>query len=99
MTSWRKKLARWRRSLASGGGSATAARELIRTSGLFDPVWYLERYPDVAAAGFDPLEHFYSHGGVEGRRASPEFDSRWYTLHYPDAAASSLHPLVGLHLT
>lgn len=96
MTSWRKRLARWRRSLASGSGDggASEARTLIRDSGLFDAAWYLARYPDVAAAGLDPLDHFVIHGGAEGRKASPEFDSRWYVSRYPDAAASSLHPLV-----
>ena len=33
----------------------------------FDPVWYLETYPDVAAAGIDPLSHFIRHGRHEGR--------------------------------
>lgn len=34
---------------------------------LLDPVFYLERYPDVRDTGLDPLEHFASAGWVEGR--------------------------------
>ncbi|MBH3415862.1 glycosyltransferase [Pseudomonas putida] len=33
----------------------------------FDPLWYLQEYPDVAAANIDPLEHFKLHGQLEGR--------------------------------
>jgi hypothetical protein len=35
-----------------------------------DPAWYLEVYPDVAAAGLDPLEHYCRHGRFEGRLPS-----------------------------
>jgi SAM-dependent methyltransferase len=33
----------------------------------FDPVFYLKTYPDVAAAGVDPLDHYLRHGRSEGR--------------------------------
>ncbi|MBR9897462.1 MAG: glycosyltransferase [Gammaproteobacteria bacterium] len=33
----------------------------------FDSSWYLSQYPDVAAAGIDPREHFEKHGRREGR--------------------------------
>lgn len=29
--------------------------------------WYLNTYPDVAAAGIDPLQHYLAHGRAEGR--------------------------------
>ena len=32
----------------------------------FDKTFYLTTYPDVAAAGVDPLEHYLQHG-AEGR--------------------------------
>tara|TARA_R110002095_G_scaffold157792_2_gene136871 strand:+ start:2093 stop:5008 length:2916 start_codon:yes stop_codon:yes gene_type:complete len=35
--------------------------------GYFDPAWYLEAYPDVAAAGRDPRWHYLRHGRNEGR--------------------------------
>ncbi|MBY5927450.1 MULTISPECIES: glycosyltransferase [unclassified Halomonas] len=33
----------------------------------FDGAWYLRAYPDVAAAGINPLVHFLRHGRFEGR--------------------------------
>ena len=33
----------------------------------FDPAWYLEAYPDVAAAGVDPWSHYVNYGRQEGR--------------------------------
>lgn len=35
----------------------------------FDPDWYLARYPDVRAAGVDPLNHYLEFGKREGRAA------------------------------
>jgi hypothetical protein len=32
---------------------------------LFSVQWYLERYPDVAKAGTEPLSHYLKHGGTE----------------------------------
>lgn len=37
----------------------------------FDPVWYLQAYPDVRQAGIDPWEHFLARGRAEGRLAAP----------------------------
>lgn len=36
----------------------------------FDPEFYLAVYPDVKAAGIDPLEHYQSCGRGEGRKGS-----------------------------
>ncbi|MES3709721.1 glycosyltransferase [Pseudomonas putida] len=32
-----------------------------------DPQWYVATYPDVAAAGADPQQHYEQHGAAEGR--------------------------------
>ncbi len=32
-----------------------------------DPVWYAARYPDVVAAGKDPVDHYLNYGRLEGR--------------------------------
>jgi hypothetical protein len=67
-------LRRWRESLR-----LRQARRRIRASGLFDARWYMARYPDVAASGMDPLEHFLVFGASEGRLLGPAFaadDSR-----------------------
>ncbi len=41
--------------------------ERLRRQGLFDARAYLERYPDVAQSGADPLQHYITHGQAEGR--------------------------------
>ncbi|WP_411033091.1 glycosyltransferase family 4 protein [Shinella sp. BYT-45] len=56
----------------------------ILDSGLFDAQWYLERYPDVAAARYPPLLHYLAHGWKEGRSPGPGFDTDWYLRRYPD---------------
>jgi GT2 family glycosyltransferase/glycosyltransferase involved in cell wall biosynthesis len=61
---------------------------------LFDSAWYLKTYPDVAAAGVNPLMHYLASGGVTGRNPSPLFDSAWYLKTYPDVAAAGVNPLM-----
>lgn len=34
---------------------------------IFDAGWYLQQYPDVAAAGVEPLQHYLRFGRAEGR--------------------------------
>ena len=69
---------------------------LIAESGLFDPVWYLATYPDVAAAQCDPLEHYLEWGWSEGRSPGPNFDARDYVARYPETVRSNplLHYLL-----
>jgi glycosyltransferase involved in cell wall biosynthesis/SAM-dependent methyltransferase len=69
-------------------------RKQLLATGLFDPQWYLERNPDVAAAGMDPLDHWLSYGAREGRDPNPEFDTDWYLERYPHVAESGQNPLV-----
>jgi hypothetical protein len=59
----------------------------------FDSAFYLEKYPDIAAAGLDPLQHFIEHGLAEGRLPNPLFDPAYYLGRYPDVAASGMNPL------
>jgi GT2 family glycosyltransferase len=61
---------------------------------LFDSDWYLKTYPDVAAAGVNPLMHYLTSGGVTGRNPSALFDSAWYLSTYPDVAAAGINPLM-----
>jgi SAM-dependent methyltransferase len=68
--------------------------QLIAASPLFNAAWYLEQYPDVAAAEFDPIVHYLQHGAPEGRNPGPEFDAKWYLKHYPDVASAGLNPLL-----
>ncbi len=48
----------------------------------FDAAFYSQRYPDVAAAGMDPFEHYMVQGAAEDREPSPEFDPRYYRARY-----------------
>ena len=50
----------------------------IRRARLFDPAFYLERYPDVRLAGIDPLRHYLLHGAAEGRKPHPLFQPDYY---------------------
>jgi hypothetical protein len=51
----------------SGREIREQAREL-RASGAFDQDYYLSTYPDVAASGRVPVEHYLRNGRAEGRR-------------------------------
>jgi O-antigen biosynthesis protein len=71
---------RRRSSAAKAGARAGEVEErTFRSADLesaahgFDPDFYLAEYPDVAAAGVDPLDHYLRHGRAEGRLPrSPE---------------------------
>lgn len=69
-------------------------RQLVLNSGMFDAQFYASRYPDVDAAGADPLDHFITFGGAEGRHPSPWFNSKWYLNENPDVRSSGVNPLV-----
>ncbi|WP_375055686.1 glycosyltransferase [Zobellella sp. DQSA1] len=55
----------------------------------FDPQWYLATYPDVAAAGVEPLAHYLNHGQAEGRLpcrlVSREWEDALWARSAPDA--------------
>jgi hypothetical protein len=60
----------------------------------FDQAWYLERYPDVAAARVSPLVHYLLAGGREDRSPHPLFDGRGYRqAHAQVLAETGLTPL------
>jgi glycosyltransferase involved in cell wall biosynthesis len=50
----------------------------------FDVAYYLTTYPDIAAAGVDPFEHYLRWGYREGRNPSETFDTRFYLQRYLD---------------
>jgi glycosyltransferase involved in cell wall biosynthesis len=61
---------------------------------LFDTTWYLDRYPDIRAAGLNPLAHYLERGSAESRNPHPLFDSHWYLAQNPEVRAAGLNPLV-----
>lgn len=68
--------------------------QLMHQSNYFDPDWYLETYPDVAASPNDPATHYLIFGAVEGRDPSPRFSTRAYSEQYLDVAVSGINPLI-----
>lgn len=60
-----------------------------RASKPFDPIYYLNKHPDLlsayGASGFrQATGHWIDHGIREGRRSSLEFDVQFYLDKYPD---------------
>lgn len=61
----------------------------LAASGKFDPAWYLRAYPDVSAAGMDPVIHYVRYGRKEGRsRNQAEFDK---FMGVPDLSSIDSH--------
>ncbi|MGY6533748.1 MAG: glycosyltransferase [Pararhodobacter sp.] len=48
-----------------------ALRRFMGNQAWFDPRWYLERYPHVAASGWHPADHYLAVGIWEGYAAGP----------------------------
>jgi hypothetical protein len=69
-------------------------KERKRRRGLFDAKFYLAKYPDVAEAGLDPLQHYVLHGAAEGRKPHRLFDPEYYLRQRPEARAAGVDPLV-----
>lgn len=67
---------------------------MIADSGLFDPDWYLSRYPDVGILGLDPFEHFIKCGSEMLRSPRALFDARFYCRMAADSADALVHPLL-----
>ncbi len=66
----------------------------LRASGVFDPVFYLEKNWDVDVAGVDPIAHYVAMGAAEGRDPTRDFSTRWYASYYPDVRALAANPLL-----
>jgi glycosyltransferase involved in cell wall biosynthesis len=62
----------------------------LKPSAAFDPTYYAERYPDVAAWGGNRLGHYLEWGNAQGRRALPIAD----TLSFPLAGIKMDRPTV-----
>lgn len=78
MISVRETLARWLGASRPHIASLIGANAVPSRKTLFDPVYYLDTYPDVAAAGIDPYWHYLHHGVAEGRAANAFFDTQHY---------------------
>jgi len=68
--------------------------DLLLASGLFDPGWYVATYPEVAAAGYDPVRHYLRFAVAEQRQPGPGFDGLWYANSNLDVSKARANPLV-----
>ncbi len=66
----------------------------LEKSGLFDPDYYLKKYPDVAASGADPLTHYLRRGSAELRQPGPLFDGIYYLHQVPSVDEQRENPLL-----
>lgn len=72
----------------------TGDDELARGQRGVQQAWYLETYPDVAAAGMDPVHHYLEHGWREGRDPRRDFSTRGYLAIHGDVAAAGRNPFI-----
>lgn len=84
----------FRKILANLGRRDNEVSKLAKKSGLFDEIWYLAHYPDVAKADIAPWDHYLSYGASEGRDPSPLFSTNAYLENNPDVKEGGHNPLV-----
>lgn len=70
MTMLLLKIPKWWSMLPKRELTKKKNRRLVN-SGLFDPEYYINRYPDVKNSGMDPLQHYIFHGIEESRSRCP----------------------------
>jgi hypothetical protein len=68
--------------------------DIVRTSGLVDPNYYLINGADVHEAQLDPVEHFCRYGWREGRKPNIYFDTHWYLQTNPLVERLKIDPVV-----
>ncbi|OZI48371.1 hypothetical protein [Bordetella genomosp. 4] len=80
----------------AGKSPSNVKKDLIklRSSSLFDPIWYLEKYPDVRESGVDPALHYLKFGAKEGRNPGPKFNTLEYVKRNSALATSGENPLL-----
>ncbi|MCJ2120609.1 glycosyltransferase family 4 protein [Methylobacterium sp. J-001] len=67
---------------------------LLLTSGLFDAEYYLSQNADLFRQGIDPIWHYLTYGGLEGRSPSVYFDGLCYLDENHDIAEARMNPLL-----
>ncbi|EKO3874065.1 glycosyltransferase [Vibrio metschnikovii] len=61
----------------------------VRNTGWVDEAWYWQRYPDVAAAQMNAVDHYLEHGWREGRDPCAHFSGSAYTFLHPESSAEN----------
>lgn len=65
---------------------------IIEESQQFDKSFYLNTYPDVKAAGIDPVFHYHFNGWRENRDPNPYFKTSYYLTSNPDVVEAGIDP-------
>jgi hypothetical protein len=84
----------------NGAKVVIGVETLVSQNSLFDEHYYLQKYPDIAAAvakgifatGYD---HYVRYGQFEGRNPSPLWDDQYYLQSNPDVAAAVAEHVIG----
>src|SRR5262249_43145062 len=84
------------RRLPTAPCKSRAARDeqLLRGERGVDQTWYLATYPDVAAAGVDPVRHYFQFGWRESRKPRREFSTRGYLADHEEVARAGQNPFI-----
>src|SRR5690554_740320 len=80
-------------ALVSAKGGCQEDVNCIARSSMFDRDYYLNKNPDVAASGMDPIEHYVQYGAAEGRDPSAWFSTTFYLTSNADVKAAQVNPL------
>jgi len=67
--------------------------KIIRQSGLFLPIYYVNKNRLNSKEKIDPLVHFIFNGWKEGFFPNPLFDTIWYINRYPEVKETCYNPL------
>ncbi len=81
-------------SAAQKAGLTQSEFDAVVISRVFDESFYLNTYPDIAAAGLNSLLHYLEHGRFEKRRASALFDPNVYVEINPGVLSSGVEPFL-----
>jgi glycosyltransferase involved in cell wall biosynthesis len=65
----------------------------ILGSGYFDESYYRLQFPSNFFNDINPVEHYFTKGGFEGKNPSPLFDSKFYTDIHRDVKIEGINPL------
>jgi hypothetical protein len=84
----------WQRRAGAPTAEEQEQLELIRSSSLFDPAWYLRHHLDVVRSGQEPTLHFLRNPSHPMRQPGPDFDTAQYYDDHPGLMESGENPLV-----
>lgn len=75
-----------------------ALADALRTSRHFDPAWYIDTFPDVAASEIEPALHFVKYGTAMGRDPGPDRALTSWRAANPQVAGQPVHDVLGRFL-